>query len=103
MRVRWSERGYRPAAWAERVVLGRVASLVAGAQIAPGIGALGALGVAGQDASSDFIAGTALQQERSFRIGDRGRTGEHGRVEGLLLRPTRQRSRRHPQRGRGRG
>jgi len=73
------------------------AYMVAGAQIAPVIGALGvlglAVGLAAQDTFSNFIAGIILLMDRPFRIGDWVWVGdEYGRVEGLTLRTTRLRT-----------
>ena len=73
------------------------AYLVAGAQIAPVIGALGvlglAVGLAAQDTFSNFIAGIILLMDRPFKIGDWVHIGgEYGKVEGLTLRTTRLRT-----------
>ncbi len=73
------------------------AYMVAGAQIAPVIGALGvlglAVGLAAQDTFSNFIAGIILLMDRPFRIGDWVHIGgEYGQVEGLTLRTTRLRT-----------
>ena len=73
------------------------AYMVAGAQIAPVIGALGvlglAVGLAAQDTFSNFISGIILLMDRPFRIGDWVQIGdEYGQVEGLTLRTTRLRT-----------
>jgi len=73
------------------------AYMVAGAQIAPIVGALGILGLAvslaAQDTFSNFISGIILLMDRPFRIGDWVRIGEEfGQVEGLTLRTTRLRT-----------
>ncbi|ADR37044.1 MscS Mechanosensitive ion channel [Oceanithermus profundus DSM 14977] len=73
------------------------AYMVAGAQIAPVIGALGvlglAVGLAAQDTFSNFIAGIILLMDRPFKIGDWVQIGgEYGQVEGLTLRTTRLRT-----------
>lgn len=73
------------------------AYMVAGAQIAPVVGALGIVGLAvslaAQDTFSNFIAGIILLMDRPFRIGDWVKIGEEfGQVEGLTLRTTRLRT-----------
>jgi len=73
------------------------AYLVAGAQIAPIVGALGvlglAVGLAAQDTFSNFIAGIILLMDRPFEIGDWVHVGEaFGQVDGLTLRTTRLRT-----------
>ncbi|WP_457630166.1 mechanosensitive ion channel family protein [Oceanithermus sp.] len=73
------------------------AYMVAGAEIAPVVGALGILGLAvslaAQDTFSNFIAGIILLMDRPFRIGDWVKVGEEfGQVEGLTLRTTRLRT-----------
>jgi len=73
------------------------AYMVAGAQIAPIVGALGILGLAvslaAQDTFSNFISGIILLMDRPFRIGDWVKIGEEfGQVEGLTLRTTRLRT-----------
>lgn len=73
------------------------AYLVAGAQLAPVIGALGvlglAVGLAAQDTFSNFISGVFLLMDRPFKIGDWVWLGdEYGQVEGLTLRTTRLRT-----------
>ena len=73
------------------------AYMIAGAQIAPIVGALGILGLAvslaAQDTFSNFISGIILLIDRPFRIGDWVKIGdEFGKVEGLTLRTTRLRT-----------
>ncbi len=79
------------------VIIVWAAYMVAGAEIAPLVGALGILGLAvslaAQDTFSNFIAGIILLMDRPFRIGDWVKIGdEFGQVEGLTLRTTRLRT-----------